>query len=430
MKDCPSQIDSLVFLCTAVTADHESKKYLLDECPILEEIHITEKTRDGGMAEAIYDKLEETNYLNKLRQYGDSRKECVQYIKQVNDIIDVLYIAQEGRGFITYFSGWLEDKEEGEEKDAFLYLNTLFRLGIHTISRPAFSNLLIRCGIKIEMRAFLKNYRDIIQFDGDDLSLRCSRLLWDSVKARLNDKTILYQLVNSAKHIAKSLREGDETIENAMFQKLIKANNLYRKLGLSYNVISNMLFQLEKDCKHLSYYWVQRGIANREIEKFEEANNAFTEAASIRNNTSFHIRHAQAKNYMQWGLWANDYQPGVAFEFFERGREQMKELILNAPTRYYAYSVHTYVDMVLRNHRKSGFIINWDELSILLQRLLAEHTDKLNEQITRKFLSFCKDENIESSTIDDLRALYKAKFPNSMLRANSSFIFDSDDLAD
>lgn len=430
MKKCPAQIDSFIFLCTAVTADHESKKYLLDECTMLEEMFITEKTKDNRMADAIYDKLQEKNHLNKLRLYGDTRKECIQYIKQVNDIIDVLYIAQEGRGFIAHFSEWIDKKPAGEEREAFLYLNVLLRLGILTISRVVFLSLLTQCGIKIEMRTFLEDYGDAVQLVEDNLSLRCSRLLWDSAKGQLDIKTILRQLARSARHISRNLREGDETIENAMFQKLIKANNLHRQLGIPYKAIADMLLELEDDCKRLSYYWVQRGIANREIEKFEEANNAFSEAASIRNNTSFHVKHAQAKNYMQWGLWAITHQPSMATTLFGRGKEQMEDLIQDAPGRYYAYSVHTYVDMMLRFHQKSGISINFDGLSILLQKLLTEHNDKLNPQITKKFLDFCSRKGTTSSVINDLIVLYKAKFRDSIPGGGRDYFFDSDDLAD
>jgi len=430
VKKCPAQIGSFVFLCTAATADHSSKRYLLDECSTLEEVLITEKTKDGRMAEAIYDKLREKSHLNKLRMYGDTEKECVQYIKQVNDIIDVLYIAQEGRGFVEHFSEWLNEKEDGEERKAFFYLSLLLRLGIFTVSRAAFSNLLTRCGIKIDMRTFLDNYSETVQLIEDNLNLRCSRLLWDSVKGRLENKTILYQLASSAMYISKNLSEGDETIENAMFQKLIKVNNLHRQLGIPNQEIATLLLELEDNCKHLSYYWVQRGIANREIEEFEEANNALSEAASIRNNASFHIKHAQAKNYMQWGLWAIDHQPSVATTLFDRGREQMEGLIQDAPGRYYAYSVHTYVDMMLRFHQKSGLSINLDGLSILLQKLLTEHNDKLNPQITKKFLDFCNDKSYTSSAINDLRILYKTKFRGGIPGPENVCLFDSDDLVD
>ena len=430
IKECPSHVSSFIFICTAMTTDHESKKYLLDECTMLEELSISEKTNEGRMAEAIYSKLAEKNHLNKLRLYGDSRKECVQYIKQVNDIIDVLYIAQEGRGFVAHFSEWIDNKATGEEMDAFLYLNILSKLGIPAISKSTFSNLLTRCGIKIDLRIFLNNYNDLIRFEEDKLTLRCSRLLWDSVRNHFSDEMIVQRIVSSAKHIASNLNEGDETIENSMFQKLTKANNLHWNLNLPYNIIASMLLELEETCKHLSYYWVQRGISNREIEEFEEANNAFSEAASIRNNTSFHIKHAQAKNYMQWGLWAVDHQPCMATTLFTAGKDRIEELILNAPERYYAYSVHTYVDMMMRFHKKSGFDIDLEKLSLLLQKLITEHSDKLNQQITKVFLDFCIDKNFTSIEIETLKTFYQNLFPNGAQCSPKQHLFDSDDLAD
>lgn len=314
--------------------------------------------------------------------------------------------------------------------DAFLYLNILSKLGIPAISKSTFSNLLTRCGIKIDLRIFLNNYNDLIRFEEDKLTLRCSRLLWDSVRNHFSDEMIVQRIVSSAKHIASNLNEGDETIENSMFQKLTKANNLHWNLNLPYNIIASMLLELEETCKHLSYYWVQRGISNREIEEFEEANNAFSEAASIRNNTSFHIKHAQAKNYMQWGLWAVDHQPCMATTLFTAGKDRIEELILNAPERYYAYSVHTYVDMMMRFHKKSGFDIDLEKLSLLLQKLITEHSDKLNQQITKVFLDFCIDKNFTSIEIETLKTLYQNLFPNGAQCSPKQHLFDSDDLAD
>ena len=133
---------------------------------------------------------------------------------------------------------------------------------------------------------------------------------------------------------------------------------------------------------------------------------------------------------MQWGLWAADHQPSMATTLFTMGKDRIENLIINAPERYYAYSVHTYVDMMMRFHKKSEFDIDLDKLSILLQKLLAEHNDKLNQQITKDFLDFCIDRNATSSEINTLKTLYQTQFPNSTLYPGNPYLFDSDDLAD
>ena len=230
--------------------------------------------------------------------YGDNRKERVQYIRKLNDLIEVLYAAQEGRGFIDHFSDWIKGQPDNANKEGFLFLCCLYQLGIPNLTKPLFRNALVSNGIQLDMPGFLRQYADLIQVENNRLQLRCSRLLWASTQKQTDPIHTLSWIKATVILLAKNLHEREETIQNEVFQKLIKTKSLHRQMKIPTTSVMNLLLELEPSCKHLSYYWVQRGICHRELEHFEEANNAFSQAAIIRNNTSFHVKHAQAKNYM------------------------------------------------------------------------------------------------------------------------------------
>ncbi len=432
IEKCPNKISSLIYICTGITRDHGSKKYLLDQCKNQMEIHISEKTQDGRFARIIYEKLEETSHLNKLHSYADGPEETVAYIKKINDIIDVLFIAHEGRHFVAHFSDWIKEKEDMPAKSAFLLLSSLFALDVVHLSSSLFLDIVSRCDIHVKMETFIDEYKDVVQIRNGYIQLRCSRLLWASIKEQLNGKVMLSWIKSTVVFLASNLQEREESIRNEIFQKLLKVKNLHKCLYLKKEDILTMLVEIEAACKHLSYYWVQRGITNRELEHFEEANNAFSEAASIRNNSSFHVRHAQAKNYMAWGVWAVDHEPNRAIYYFDIGKEQIEKLLRDAPHRYFAYSAHTYVDMTLRFYEKMNKLIDKEsliEFAEILTNLLNGQDDQASPGITWKFLNYCKKIQYSNKRIQELDSLYKEKYGYSSPDLSRGE-FDTDDVMD
>lgn len=432
LENCPPNISSLVFICTGSVNDHGSKKYLLDCYPGLEEVFISEKTQDSRFANNIYDKLYETNHLNKLRSYGSSRRDCVSYIRQLNDLIDVLYTAQEGRQFVEYFSDLVNIKEESPSKTAFLILCCFSAMDISEISAALFIDIAARCGAALDVQKFYADYSDVIRMQGDRITLRCSRLLWVSAKRLLHKKDVVRWIQCTVHFLARNLREREETLQNEMFQKLIKVKNLRNQLALSNDSILALLLEIAPTCRHLSYYWVQRGILHRDMEHFEEANNALSEAAEIRNNTSYHVRHAQAKNYMTWGVWALEHEPSMALYYFEIGQKQIEELIEKASNRFFAYSTHTYVDMMMKYYQPSNTPMPEPALQYITQLLLSlpkVQNDRLGPDITRRFLSYCKAIPYQSADLIELQKMNPQK-RNQILANQPTDFFDSDDFMD
>ncbi len=409
LEECPNNIESLVYICTSNKQDHDAKRYLLDTCPGLTELVITEKTDDSAMAAAIYDKLNEQHHLNKLLGYGDSRKSRIQYIRQLNDLIEVLYVAQEGRGFISHFSQWVESRPNNANREGFLILCNLSRLGVPNLTKPLFQDIVHSCGVSLDIAAFLKDYEDLVQVDNGTLHLRCSRLLWPSVQKLTDKKQVFSVIKGAAQVLASNLQERDENICSEIFQKLTKVKVLSREVKLSMKDILDLLLEIEPICKHLSYYWVQRGICHREMEHFEEANNALAEAANIRSNTSFHVMHAQAKNYMAWGVWALKNEPSHAAYFFDQGKNILERQIQDAPSSYYAYSVHTYVDMMIRYHQEANIQLSemsLQNIGMLLQRLLLNFDEPMSRQIVRKFLDYCQESGCKPVAVMELHDQY------------------------
>lgn len=430
LEQCPPNISSLIFICTAPTRDHNSKKYLLDCYCNLTEIYLTERTADGRFSNNIYDKLSEKNHLNKLRSYGSNKKECVKYIREVNDLIEVLYIAQEGRQFVAYFTDLLGSKANDGNKEAFMILACLSALDVSEISIVLFSNIVKQCGISLNMNQFCNDYADVIRVQGERITIRCSRLLWSSCEKVITEAQLINWIKVAVQFLAKTLREREETLQNEVFQKLLKVKNLRVNINLDNDKILDLLLSVQSRCKHLSYYWVQRGIIHRDLTDFEEANNALSEAADIRQNTSYHIRHAQAKNYMEWGVWAIQHEPSHAAYYFSLGKDQIEHLIEIASSRFYAYSIHTYIDMTIKYYREQHAVIPEATMYTIIEILtqLSDRTvDRMIYDISVVFLKYCDSISYKSPELAELREKV-SRIRRSDLPAQTSNAIDIDEL--
>lgn len=282
------------------------------------------------------------------------------------------------------------------------------------------------------MRSFCQEYADLIRRQNDRVTARCSRLLWTSAQSQLHQKDILSWIGLAVGLLAKNLTEGEETFQNELFQKLLKIKNLRQSLSIPCGEILGLFLELEDACKHLSYYWVQRGILHRDMEHFEEANNAFSEASEIRNNTSYHVKHAQAKNYMAWGVWSVRNEPQHAQYYFDIGREQLETLIEKASYRYFAYSVHTYVDMMIKFYLACGTPIpdgTLRNLAQLLLRMPDARDDRLCSGIIARFVDYCRDIGWQDGDLEELKRARGKDFSGGACGLPLD-LFDSDDLVD
>lgn len=386
----PSNIAQLVIVTTANTDDHNSKKYIFDGISQWQDYKISEKI-SSRYADNIYNKLHEKGHLNKLRSYGQNRKQIVNYVQIINDIVDVLYVSQEGRNFVQYYSHWLSSQNSDIYREAFALLSFFSRLNIHSIPIAMFSEIAQGISFDFSFDTFQSNYSEVIRLEDGTVRIRCGRLLNEVLHNQLGIDFMLNVIVNVAQMLAKNIHDREQTLKSEFYQKMLKTKVLL-KTGFSREQILQVLNRINDDSKHLSYYWIQYGIVNRELTRYEEANNAFREAAGVRGHQSYQIQHAEAKNYMEWGIWEFSHNKSQAPYYFEQGRSQMADLITSAPHRYFAYSVHTYVDMVLRYYAEINEKLNINEaryISNQILTLLSSNKDGYSTAISKKFLNIC-----------------------------------------
>lgn len=413
ISQCPRNVTQLVVVVTGNTIDHLSKKYIFDDCDFWEEHKITEHI-SRKYAENIYDKLKAKNHLNKLSLYASNRNECVRYIRELDDIVEVLFVANEGRKFVQHFADWITDKNDGVDGKAFATLCLFAELGIYDVSASFFSDIMVRFGLRLNYDKFVEKYSDYLSLADGSTHIRCLRIIKALLPTVLTVAEVQKLINQAASMLAFHLAERDESVQSEIFQKLIKVKRLRAQSILKDQNILDLLVEIEKPCEHLSYYWIQRGIVNRDLTFFEEANNALAKAADIRGHLSYHIQHAQAKNYMEWGIWEQEHGSSRAQYYFDNGREQLKNLILFSPKRFFSYSIHSYVDMQLKYFSHCSQIIDENEVSFIkenLKLLVNQKQDTYSQQIIRAFLHYCQKVGIDISDLDFLPYLRESPVP-------------------
>ena len=86
-----SHLKKLIMIVISGDITQSANKYVFGAVPLLQ-ISLTEKV-NSVLANSMYEKLNEKTQLGKLVNYADRRKDIINYIKQINDFIDVLYVA-------------------------------------------------------------------------------------------------------------------------------------------------------------------------------------------------------------------------------------------------------------------------------------------------------------------------------------------------
>lgn len=407
VEKCPKNIKQLVLVVTANIEEHNTKKYFFDRFDRYEQHHIDFKI-NSTFAHNIYDKLEEKSHLNNLLKYAEGERGGVRYIKSVNDVIDVLYISQEGRKFSEHFAAWVAKAgDNGAAQKAFEVLCFLGELDIYDVPIPFFRRLTDSLCIRVSFDELYRQYKEYLLLDKDMVKVRCLRILKDHVLKNMSRDEKYNILFYAACYYAPQLRDRGLTVQDRILQQLIKVKKLCSGKILDNESILRLLVSLEDKAKHLSYYWIQRGIANRNLEIFEEANNAFLTAAKKRGVLSYNIEHAQAKNYMTWGVWELNHNDADALDLFERGQCILKNLIDNSPRRYFVYSVHSYTDMMIKYYETVKSIPDRDELRFIVDRLNGlpqEEDENYTSHVIAKFKRFCRKNGIQCNGLRDSHA--------------------------
>lgn len=406
MDKCPKNIKQLIFLTTADKETHVIKKYIFDNVSGFRQYHITYKV-NTKYANNIYDKLSEKSHLNNLLKYAESRGDCVQFLKKIDDIIDILFVSQEGRHFIEHFAAWIQQTGDSIiNKKAFEVLCFLGELGIYDMPVFCFRQIVEAMGLNISYDEFYSQYKDYLQIDKDVQKIRCLRIIKSQVLKGLSEKDKFEIIYSVAKYYAPNLSERAQTTAARIFQTVIKVKRLSGKNLLTDERILELLVKLEDKAKHLSYYWIQRGIANRNLDHFEEANNAFNEAVRVREFETYNVKHARAKNYMTWGIWSIANKKEDLLQLFEKGKSMMRDLIKDSPRNYFAYSIHSYTDMIIKYYQAANDKPDRAEVNFIIEglnKISRGEDDNYSNQIINAFKKFCLKNKIDASDLKDCR---------------------------
>ena len=340
---------------------------------------------DGQLANSIYKKLDEKNQLGKLLSYSEKGWKMVKYIRSVNDIIDVLYIAHHGRRFTEYFTDWLKTAQNEKQFPVFQALTLLTSLGVSQIKINLLPTIADAVGcIDFDYTHFLEKFGSFCYEKTGRLCLRCPRLFGDTVLDLMNSINRKSTIAHLAAYFGSILEEYDHTYYSDIFQHIVRASSLTKILDLSANEALETLIDLRGKCNHLSYYWIQVGILYRRLSDFSNAENAFENAKEAHGKDNYQIAHARAKNYMEWGLWAIDHAPTQASELFTVGANEMGKLQLR--WRYsdaICFAMHSYVDMSLKYYSKKCILPDEDTWDTMVKRTerYAENTNDTDDYL-------------------------------------------------
>lgn len=424
------KLKKLIIIVTSSDVTQGSNKYVFGSAPLLE-ISVREKV-NSALANSIYEKLNEKSQLGKLLSYADCRKDIVKYIKQINDFIDILYVAHHGKRFSEYFDGWIKIRDTDAQFPVFQAVSLLTIMGMPYISINYLPDISysLECK-KFRYHQFMQTFGEFCLEESGFLHLRCSRLFADVVLKALTINARVKIIRDLVYTLSKDLFEGDRTFSNEMFKHLIRASSLKKIVGLDEEKAIDFLIGLQGPCKHLSYYWIQLGILYRNSNKYEDAENAFEYAKNAHGLENYQIAHTSAKNYMEWGLWAISNAPSQAAFLFETGTNQMLQLLWR--WKYpdaICFSAHAYVDMNIKYYNKLNQIppeTTWRAMNTCIEKYFnnTNAADKLLSSLFSNMRTFAKKNNLQ---IELEREFQKALEQKGELSTYTVFEYTFDDL--
>lgn len=392
VEEYKNRLKKLIVIVTSSDITKSSDRYVFQKSPFLE-ILLTEKV-DGVLASDIYDKLNEKSQLGTLVNYAENRRDIVKYMKQIDDIIDVLYVAHHGKRFADHFADWIGMRDTDEQFVVFQVVSLLTTIGVANISINYLPDIAASMGCKkFNHPRFMETFGEFCMDANGCLKLRCSRLFNDVILGKLSDKEKITIVKNLVYLVSKDLKEGDKTSDSELFKHLIRASSLTSIVGLEAKKAIVFLLELKEQCKHLSYYWVQLGILYRSVPDYEEAENAFEYAKKVHGRDNYQIAHTTAKNYMEWGTWAIQNVPSQATVLFEEGTERMLKMFWQ--WKYpdaICFSAHTYIDMNIKYYTALQQVPP-ESTWALMNKFMEEYirASNLSDQLLQRIFSQMRD---------------------------------------
>lgn len=369
----------VIIITTDNTINHKKKYHSLlrnENCRIV----ATSEKVDEHKANLIYEKLEDKHSLSKLLDISNDKNIIVKKMKENNDIIDILYISSNGRGFEEHINTFIlsdieSNRLSSKEIGLFCFLG---KIGIVNVPVTLFH----RCAKIIDRRfnaqIFAKKFSRIIQIQYDSYRLRYMRYLSNKYSKALTIDEIERVIISVVELYSNRFEEGEYNEYSSLLYKILNLKSLEKILP--YDIIKKIYAHTEDKCCKYSYYWVQRGLCAQKQSNpdFEEADRFLREARKI-NPCSYQVAHAIAKNLINRGL-DNIIQNEA---YYQEGITQLLALLDNEKySRAFGYSLHAFIDSSLKYCESTKTTLS-EEVCILINN----YVEQLNESDIKGMLS-------------------------------------------
>ena len=395
-----SNIDKLVVITTETTNNQINKRDILAAKKCLLEFKMDEKI-SWTYAKNIYMKLREKHWFGRLLEYVTNEKEIEKYAYQVDDIIEFLYNMSHGRGFEDYYRDmFLKESDEINSK----YMQAICMLevlGLSSIPARILPYLLSSYRNRFNFKEFKNKYEEIIIIENNRIRIRCLRLIQKVVTLELSQEDKVDILRQVVQQTSGQFKEGETNEWSEIFQRALSVKRILAEKILESDKICDLLDSIEKEGECYSYYWIQRGLAVQRKNAYELAENYFREAIRIWNK-SYQARHALAKNLMERGI--SEYKEGkisYASYYMGEGKDEMRKIMEDdAYSRGYRYSLHAYIDMVIKYHKVTHTVMSEEDACYIEEKIINMPSMELDSyiyDIIVVFIEYCKEKGLEKS---------------------------------
>lgn len=398
-----------------ITADHitfhEQKSHLLSGKYVAVS-HEIKETISNRYANNIYKKLREKHRLGKLQTYANTQESQIKFIREKNDIIEVLYCATQGTSYVAHFSDVLSNIEETSQYFPFFSgLCILKILGVHSMLGRLLPNL--HPQLPFNWEKFTSDFAEVISVRGAYVRVRCFRMIQKVIENKIDmeeKRQILYNVILA---ILPNFNEQVDNEWSEIFEKVASTRVVLKEKVLNPDELSELFTSLENECAELSFYWIQRGILALRRKQFEPALSFLKNAENIQPN-SYQVKHALAKNNMEWGLWLYKNNPFEAVHLFELGAADMRKLIESRRySRALQFSIHAYTDLNLKWLQKRNEVMSLDLAEFISEYLLkavSMSVDSIMKEVIERFAEQCHKDGIRYPVeLDSYRSMSVSK---------------------
>lgn len=410
----------LIILTTSRMYYHLRKKYYLEGNPFIEYSIDDKITRN--LAKEIYQKLIQKGYLGHLPR---NEEMCIPQLIKKQTIINLFTDLTYGEGFRKNIRKTVSKIMTASDQIKHLYIDLIV---FDHADLPYYPSELLTS--RYSFRIFGsksnisedENLLDFIKIDKNGVSVKnelLSNQLWKTITRKQKVESILNNLI----WISRYVSENNENYWRIIFESLLKENRLEREFNLNIDDILEIYYQLKSYYGNISFYWLQLGIAEQNLNEYSRALNHLNMALNIRPH-AYQIQHAIARNYLKHANYTTDLF--LADSLFEEGEKSMKRLIYSKEynmMKAKPFSIHCYVYEKIKYIRKRNRNISNDEIreiKSLIDEIINERNIGINNLIVQ-FLEMLKEKDKMSVVSFTLGDKYSELYSNILDENTETF---------